>query len=162
MDDNRYAPPKAPVGDIPSSDGKPTTASWPLYSPMQMAVGTFLGTAMAGAWLAAANFKATGQSVKARKTLWWGAAVAALTMVVAFILPEKFPNSVLPLAVAFGVRGLAETHFGVIVGKHQKDGGAVRSWWRVVGISLLIAAIVLVVVFAVVLPYELVTADISP
>jgi hypothetical protein len=160
-ENNPYAPPKAPVLDHASSDSEPTAASAPLYTTTQMAVAAFLGSALAGAWLAAANFNAVGQPLKARRTLWLGAGAAIVTIAFAFVLPENFPNSILPLAVAFGVRGIAETYFAQLLREHKQVGGALRSWWRVVGISLLTAAVVFVVVAAVFVIYGVAVGDVS-
>ena len=63
--------------------------------------------------------------------------------------------------VAFGVRGLAETHFARLLREHTQAKGAVRSWWRVVGISLLTAAIVFVLVAGVIVTYGVVVGEIS-
>jgi hypothetical protein len=136
MTRNPYKPPDAPVERAAEADGDPTTASMPLYTTTQMAVGAFLGTAMAGAWFAAANFRAVDQPGRARSCLWLGLAATLVTFAIAFALPDGFPNSVLPLAVAIGVRGLAEPRFAAILREHQQSGGDLRSWWRVVGISL--------------------------
>lgn len=116
---------------------------------------------MAGAWLAAMNFNAVGQLLKARRTLWLGLVVTIVTLVIAAILPDRFPGIVLPMAVAFGVKGLAETHFGAMFREHQKAKGAVRSWWRVVGISLLIAAVVIVLLGVAMFIYKLVEQSIQ-
>jgi len=81
---NTYAPPKAPVADPVSDDGAPTVASAPLYTTRQIGVGAFLGSAMAAAWLAAENFKAVGQPLKARRTLWLGLAVTIVTLLLVY------------------------------------------------------------------------------
>jgi len=153
MDQNPYAPPKTRVSDLAPGDGRPVASEVPLYSPNQIAVATFLASALAGAWLMAANFRATGQPHKTRNSWWIGLAVTLATFAVGFVLPDKFPNVVLPLGVAFGIRALAERHFTVILAEHEKAGGELRSWWRVIGICLLVLAILFGVGFVGVLGY---------
>ena len=138
MEQNPYAPPKAPVSDLATRDGAPVAAEGPLYSPNQVGVAAFLASAFAGAWLMAADYRATGQPIKARNALWIGALTTLATIGLGFVLPDKFPNSVLPLAVAFGMRAVAEKEFNAILKDHDAAGGALHSWWRVVGISVLI------------------------
>ena len=58
-----------------------------------------------------------------------------------FVLPENFPNSVIPLATILFARGQAIRHFEHVLRDHEKAGGEFRSWWRVMGISLLILLI---------------------
>ena len=162
---NPYAPPKSPV-EAGLRDSAPTAPSVPLYSTAQITVATFFASAFAGAWLGAANFRAIGQPLLANRTLRWGLGLAIVTMGLGFLLPDKLPNYILPLAVTFAVRGVAIRHFDVVLAAHKKAGGELRSWWRVVGISLLVLAILLVVVFACVagwaLVYYLVTGKEPP
>jgi hypothetical protein len=144
MEGNPYAPPKAPVV-VTESDGDSVAAATPLYTTWQMALAAFLGSPVAGAWLLAADLKALGQPVKARRTLWWGVLATIVSLGLAFVLPDKFPNSVIPLAGVFLVRAYGEQLLGGLLKAHEQADGALRSWWRVVGIGLLSAVIVLTV-----------------
>lgn len=159
METNPYAPPKSAVVD--PTDGEATAASAPLYTVNQITVATFLGSALAGAWLAAANFKAVNQPIKARRWLWIGIAVMIASLVISFLLPDRFPSIVLPLALMFGARAAATTEFGWILRDHERAGGDVRSWWRVIGISLLVCMILLVIVFTAVFLFELARGGIA-
>lgn len=158
MENNPYAPPKASVVD--AADGDATAASAPLYNIHQITVATFLGSGLAGAWLAASNFKAVGQPNKARRWIWIGIAVTVVTLVVSYFLPDRFPSIVLPLALAFGARAAATTEFGWILRDHERASGDIRSWWKVVGISLLVCVILLAIVFTVGFVIELTTGGI--
>jgi hypothetical protein len=159
MESNPYAPPKAPVVD--STDGEVTAASGPLYTVHQITVATFFGSGIAGGWLAAANFNAVDQPIKARRWIWIGIAATLAMLGIAFVLPDRFPGIVLPLAFTFGARAIATTEFGWILRDHEKVGGDVRSWWKVVGICIVASAIVFAVAFAVTFAYDLATRGIS-
>jgi hypothetical protein len=159
MDQNPYAPPKAPVADRVMGDGKPVASVVPLYTPNQVAVATFLASALAGAWLVAANFRAVGQPIRARHSLWIGIGVTIATVLFGLVLPERFPNIVLPLGVAAGVRALVERHFAAMLAEHAATGGELRSWWRVVGISALIIAVLGAVAFLGVFGYYIIRGD---
>jgi hypothetical protein len=159
MEQNPYAPPKSVVTDVVTPDGEPVAASGPLYSATQIGVGTFFGAALAGGWMAAANYNAVAQPQQARRSWWLGGAATVVAMAIALVLPDRFPSSVLPLAVAFGARGLAEQRLGGILKAHAAAGGELRSWWRVAGVALLCAGIVLAVIVVVVSGYYLVLGD---
>jgi hypothetical protein len=159
MEQNPYAPPKSVVTDVVTPDGEPVASTVPLYSTTQIGVGTFFGAALAGAWMAAANFKAVAQPQQARRAWWLGSAATVASMAIAFVLPDRFPNYILPLAVAFGARGLAGQRFDSILKAHAAAGGRLRSSWRVVGISLLSAAIVITVIAAGVIAYYFIVGD---
>jgi O-antigen/teichoic acid export membrane protein len=159
MDSNPYAPPKAPVVD--AVDDEVSAASSPLFTIHQITVATFLGSGIAGAWLAASNFNAVNQPTKARKWIWIGIAATIAMLGISFLLPDRFPNFILPLAFAFGARAIATTEFGWILRDHEKAGGDLRSWWKAVGITLLVCAIVFAVAFAVMLAYQFATGAFS-
>jgi hypothetical protein len=159
MDSNPYAPPKAPVVD--PADGEVTAASRPLYSVGQITVATFIGSGIAGAWLGASNFNAVSQPTKARRWFWIGIAATVVMLGISFMLPDRFPGFILPLALAFGARAVATTEFGWILRDHEKVGGDIRSWWKVVGICLLVCAIIFAAAFGVMVVYELATGDLS-
>jgi hypothetical protein len=145
MENNPYAPPKAPVSDFAVVDGPVTRAALPLYSPTQIAVATFISTVIAGAWLAASDYKAIGQPLKARRTLWWGAGATIVTLLLALVVPDSVPSLFPPLLIAAIVRAVAEKQLGDIHQAHLKAGGAQRSWWRVVGVALLVLAVIFMV-----------------
>lgn len=155
---NPYAAPTTPV-ESGLRDAAPMAPSAPLYSVGQITLAAFLGSLFAAVWLAAANFKSIGQPIKAHRTLWWGAVINACILGVAFILPEKFPHSFIPLAIILVARGQAIRYFENILRDYEKAGGELRSWWRVVGISLLILAIEFLIVTLLVAAWYLITEN---
>ncbi len=159
MESNPYAPPKAPV--VATTDGEVAAASGPLYTVHQITVATFLGSGIAGAWLAASNFNAVDQPIKARRWIWIGIAATVAMLGISFVLPDRIPGFILPLAFAFGARAVATTEFGWILRDHERVGGDIRSWWKVVGICLLVCAIIFSIAFGAMLAYELTTGGVS-
>ena len=146
MDRNPYAPPRSNV-ELTSSGPQTTLRASRLYSQKQIAVATFLGSPLAGAWFMATNYRELGKDALATQAVWWGIGGAIVMMFIAFLLPDNFPNSVLPIACAGGMHALAESKLGSVIKEHRAAGGPLFSWWRVVGISLLCALILVVVVF---------------
>ncbi len=137
MEHNPYAPPKADVVPRVSLDGGLPVPGELLYSPNQIGVAAFLGLPIGAAWLAARNFRAMGQDEEVGRT--WGAGIF-LTLVIgaiSFVLPDRFPNVVLPIAYTLALRALAEWKFKRVVDAHLAAGGSLVSWWRVVGIGIL-------------------------
>lgn len=161
MENNPYAPPKARVDEAAPVDGEVVAASTPLYTVHQITVAAFLGSAVAAGWLAASNLKAVGQPIKARRWLWISIAVTIVILGVSMVLPDRFPSIVIPLAIAFGARAAATTEFGWILRDHERAGGDIRSWWKVVGISLLVCAILVAIMVTVLFLYELATVGVS-
>jgi hypothetical protein len=158
LDPNPYAPPKSNVegaAAVAPSEPVPTER---LYSLNQIAVATFLGTPVAGAWLTARNQETLGRAQESSRTWTIGIATTLLLLVVSYLLPDRFPNSVLPLACALGFRALAEARFGPAISAHRNAGGRWFSWWQVVGIGLLCALILVAVVL--VIAYVLIEAGV--
>ena len=152
-DHNPYAPPRANVegaGAIPSQ----LVPAERLYSLGQITVATFLGSPLAGAWLMATNHKSLGQAEQAGKSMWLAVGGTLLLLVASTFLPERFPNSVLPVACALGFRAYAEATFGKDIKSHQAMGGPRFSWWRAVGIALLCVVALLAVIMGVLVALE--------
>lgn len=150
MEHNPYAPPKAAVDGLgaASAGGVPAPVEV-LYSPNQIAVATFLGTPIAAAWLAARNFRAMGQAQEVGRTWGFGILLTVVVFAVSTVLPDRVPNSVLPVAYCLALRALAESKFKSVIDAHISAGGSLGSWWRVVGIGILCLLIVVVVMIAV-------------
>lgn len=149
MNHNPYSPPTARVDDSAGSASAAGT-SGPLYSPRQLAIAAFLGSPLAAAWFAAANFKALAQPAQARLILYWGVGLLAVVTIVSFLLPDGVPNSVLPIAYSMGVYYSAKNRFEEAVRLHLASGGKLGSWWRVVGVSLLVSLVLVLVLVVVV------------
>lgn len=136
MERNPYAPPKANVADA-AADAAVTPVSGGLYTPGQHFVAAFIGSPIAAAWLAAANYRALGRDQDARGIILWGLVATAVVFALAMVLPDRFPNVVLPLTYCLVVRYLAKIRFGALVDAHRAAHGKIQSWWGVVGVGLL-------------------------
>ena len=66
MNHNPYTPPSARVADAAETVGRAGSTAR-LYTPGQIALAAFLGSPLAAAWFAAANFKALAQPFKATR-----------------------------------------------------------------------------------------------
>jgi hypothetical protein len=139
MERNPYAPPKAKLTEG-EGDGSPLPG-FPVesrpFTPRQHFVASFLGAPIAAAWLAAHNYRALARPQDARQVVIWGIVATLVVFGIALVLPEDFPNAVLPLAYCVAVLTLAKQRFGDLVDAHSAAGGGTASWWRVVGIGLL-------------------------
>jgi hypothetical protein len=154
MEPNPYAPPKAPVADVDASSASVLTLPVPggLYTATQHFVAAFIGSPIAAALVAASNYRRLARDREARDVIVWGLAATVVMLGIAFVLPDNFPNSALPLAYSFGVRALADIRFGGVVKAHRAAGGTPASWWRLLAISfsslLVVGAILFGAVFA--------------
>ncbi len=150
MEQNPYAPPQGVVSDIDS--GSASAPSFPipggLYTSGQHFVASFLGSPIAAALAAASNYRKLGRERDARKVILWGIAATVVLLGVAYVLPDRFPSSVLPLAYCVGARALAQAAFGDVLTAHRAAGGKPASWWRLIGISLLSLLVLVGVLFA--------------
>ncbi len=125
-----------------------------LYSLGQVALATFLGTPLAGAWLVARNFKKLGSA----KTGWaflalglvWTAGLCGLGML------DKLPGTIslasIPAMVLL-MRGVQ----GDALDRHTSLGGKSTSWGYVVAAGVACLAIVVAAVVAIALGYHLMT-----
>jgi len=158
MERNPYAPPKTKLTEA-EADGS-SLPSFPIeskpFTPRQHFVAAFLGAPIAAAWLAALNYRALARPQDARQVVIWGTVATLVVFGIAVVLPEDFPNAVLPLAYCVVVLTLAKQRFGDLVDAHRAAGGEIASWWRVVGIGflclivvgLILTALVFVLVYA--------------
>lgn len=153
MSHNPYAPPKADVGGptaAAAAAGVPAPVEQ-LYSPNQIAIGAFLGSPLAAGWLAAHNYRAMRQPQDAGRALGLGIIATIVVMALAYYLPESVPSVVLPIAYCVGIYQLADSKFKAVIAAHRTAGGTMRSSWRVVGIGLLCALVVVAVMFGILL-----------
>jgi hypothetical protein len=140
--DNPYAPPAN------ESVGSPGIT---VYSPGQIAWAAFLGAPIAGSWLLALNYRRLGDAKAANLSLISGLIGTILVVALAFVLPERFPNLILPAAYAFGMYQYAKTLHGKVYESRPANGRNKGSGWVATGIGMLCSILILVVLFALVL-----------
>jgi hypothetical protein len=136
--------------DDPAGSASAVGASGPLYSPRQLAIAAFIGSPLAAGWFAAANFKALAQPIKAKQTMYLAVGALVVSTLVSFLLPDVVPNAVLPIAYSAGVYAAAKPFFNETVRLHLASGGKLGSWWRIVGVSLLVSLALVLVLLAVI------------
>jgi hypothetical protein len=145
---NPFAPPSE-LADVAGSQAESHRGfhRLRLYSPNQVALGTFLGTPIAAGWLMAANYRAWDEPNKARTALFAGIAATLALVVIAFVAPEAPGTSVAALAYTFAARALAMRLQGHDFTRTLVAGGSRHSAWRVVGIALFSVFLFLAVCF---------------
>lgn len=141
--DNPFQTPQADLQTAGTGTSQP-----PLYRIAAIGVGTFLGTPLAGAWMLAHNLQLLGKAD--RVAMVWGIAVAllALTIVLAFVLPEEVPTLPFAIAQLAGMVMLAKHLIEADIQRHDLAGGAFLSNWRAAGIAILFSIGVMALLFA--------------
>ena len=118
-----------------------------MYSPTQVAVGTFVGGPLTIAFLMGANFNALGRSDLKTKTWLWVLAGTVLMVTISMFLPSNIGG--IPVSGALAVLAYQLTNSKQLskVDIETAIDYEFQSNWRVFGFSLL--AILLVFVFAI-------------
>ncbi len=115
-----------------------------LFTDLQISVATFVGMPIAGCLLLAQNYRNLGRASSGWKTLILGLVSTIVLFIVAFSLPERFLNFVLPMAYTIGMRQLVKYLQGDIIASQEAQGKK-GSWAVTVGIS--IGCLVLIMAF---------------
>ena len=133
-------------------------AQKPLYAVGHIATATFLGSPLAGCILMALNYRRIDPD-KSVLTIILGVLVTGIVLAFAFVLPDNFPNAVLPAAYTGAIAWVAEKKQGPAIRAAAAAGEPKASHWRAVGIGLATLIPVMLVLFAVVfsLPEDKVT-----
>jgi hypothetical protein len=131
------------------------------YSPGQVAGAAFIGGPLGGSILLASNFALFGPPIGKGQTIFWGVLATAVVFALAFVLPENFPNTVLPAAYILAFQQIAQRYHGAEFRSYIESGGSRYSHWRVLGIGLLCLLALFAVLCAVimVLPEEFLPQD---
>jgi len=132
---------KLPPFDPAAGSGLPADVlvvpTYPLYTPGQVGLATFLGGPPAGAWLLARNFKRLGQPGRGHLTVILGIVGTAILLGCALAL--NLP-SVISIVLVFAMVGLARSLQGKAVERHEQCGGRRASNWRTAGVGLISCA----------------------
>ncbi|QOZ84145.1 MULTISPECIES: hypothetical protein [Chromobacterium] len=133
--------------DFTADHAAPT---YKLNSPAAVAIATFIGSSLAGAWLMAENCKMLGQRDQLKKV--WGLGVGLLFAMLALslVLPDSVPGMVFTVAQTVVMQMLAKQRFETTLAAHGASGGLVFSKWRAAGIGLLFALALLAVLIAII------------
>lgn len=124
------------------NSGKPEEL---FYSARQVSIGTAFGGPLTAAYLLAKNYSANGEGRLALIAMAAATLIGACLLVL-FSLPPylyRIPGGILILV--FGALGYLTTRVlqGPMLDTHEKAGGRFYSYWRVLGIAAIAAAITL-------------------
>ncbi|MGC4008731.1 MAG: hypothetical protein QM805_06950 [Pseudomonas sp.] len=140
--DNPFQTPTADLQDGPS-----VATGEPLYRLAAVGIATFFGTPIAGAWVMVQNLKALGRLEEVRKAWMMGLGFTIGIFVIGYFLPDNISGAPMSIATVVGMYHFAKQTFGATLEQHAAGGGQWRSNWRAFGVSLLILAAVMAVVF---------------
>jgi hypothetical protein len=124
-DRNPYTPPGSKVADAPLSD------TGLLYSPRQIYAASFLGGPLSGAWLISRNYCMASDAAASRRSIVLGCVVT-----IVWVLPERFPNTVIPIAYSAGFYYFAVSKFGAKNDRNFSFGSGWRWWLKLIGVAL--------------------------
>jgi hypothetical protein len=132
-----------------------------IYKDRAIYVGTFLGGPLVGGYLIAANFKTLGESDRVRNT-WIITILATLVIfgVVLFIpAVAKIPPYLIPIIDASIASAITRHFQNARIKAFIAAEGQAYSWWRVIAITLIGAAVSFAVVFGILYIQQLGTAE---
>jgi hypothetical protein len=119
------------------------------YSPGQVAGAAFLGSPIAGSILLASNFVLFGAPHRKWQTIAGGSLATVAVFVLAMLLPEGFPDGMLPAAYTAALLQFAKSTQAIDFEAYVASGGLKHSNWRVFGIGVFWMLIVLAFFFVV-------------
>lgn len=110
-----------------------------VYQDYQILLGTFIGGPLVAGYLFATNFKTLNESKKVKRT--WAYAILLTIIIFCFIFlfpdPDKVPRLLIPFIYTGIVYLLIKKLQKEKIALYIQEGGAVYSWWRTLGITLI-------------------------
>lgn len=123
-----------------------------LYTPAQIATASLIGGPLPACWLVAHNARELHQPTQ--RVTWLASGIVGTLLLLAlvlFVVPERFPRYTIPVAYTVALRELARKAQGDAISSHRAAGGAIGSWWAVVGFGVaglvLSFAVIIVIAF---------------
>lgn len=113
-----------------------------LYTPIQVAVGAFLGSPLAACWLVAHNYRVQGEGKTANQWIIGGALGAIALLLLTYFLPKNIPITGGHIGYVVALYNTQKMFNGARLAAHEAAGGRRGSWWSVIGWSLLAFTIV--------------------
>jgi hypothetical protein len=131
-----YQPPKSDIAAAGATQGK-------LYTPPQVGVASFLGGPIAGCLLLASNYAALERPSARIQAIVWGLVATAATLALALVLPERFPNTAIPIAYTAALYNFAKYTQDKTYVDHLAAAGR-QPYWKVItiGVASLVAVLV--------------------
>ena len=132
-----------------------TVTSRKVFSVGQITLATFLGAPIAGSLLLAWNYRVLQKASAAFQSIVYGLVSTIILLVIAFLLPEKFPNSILPVAYCFAMRQLVSYLQGDTIAAHLAAGGGKGSWAVTVAVGIGCLVVLFALVFGLLMLYSI-------
>ena len=126
-----------------------------LFSLGQIVLATFLGAPLAGSLLVAHNYRVLQKANASWQSIVYGVASTVIIFIVAFLLPENFPNSVLPVIYCIAMRQLISSLQGGAIAAHYSIGGAKGSWAIAIVVGVGCLAALFAIIFPALILYEM-------
>jgi hypothetical protein len=119
-----------------------------IYSPLQVLAASFVGGPFAAVFVLWKNFQGLGRSSRAAHTLLWGILLALLIFAILPFLPDKFPNSPIPIAYSVAAMSIAQQSQLSKKAILESEQYEMHSNWNVFGISVGFLVVTAVIVIA--------------
>jgi hypothetical protein len=120
-----------------------------LFTPNQATVACLIGSPLAGCHLLARNFLKLRKKREAILTFLGGLILMGILFGLRRLLPKEASNTSVAILGLLAVKYAAMGMQGDTIAVYRANGGAIASWWTVVGIGVAWMAGVLTVVAAV-------------
>lgn len=117
-----------------------------LFSLGQITLAVFLGSPIAGCLLLAQNYRTLGKNESALQSVLIGILLTLAVFFAAYLLPDSFPNTVLPVAYTIGMREGIKYLQGDVITRYV--GAGKKGSWTVatlVGLACLILLSIFIV-----------------
>jgi len=127
---NPYAPPVGDIEFVPApvaSDERLAASS--LYSARQIGWAAYLGFFLAGVILLCANYRALGDKVRARRTLWVGIPVSLVVTAILLSARSQAMSRLGHMMISVQLCGFAQVVQGRSFSRHIGAGGKRASHW---------------------------------
>lgn len=122
------------------------------FSVNQITVATVLGTPIAGFLLLAQNYRKIGKSGKALNSVAVGIGLTVIVFIIAFWLPENFPNFALPVGYSIGMRYAVQHLQGDLISEHEST-NIKASWIKTIAVGILSLILVSAVIFILIIAF---------
>lgn len=128
------------------------TTEQKIYKEREIIFGAYLGGPLVGGYMLAENFKVLQQRDKVKKTWLFTILITFIMLGIAMILPDSinFPNFLFPLIYTFIGVLVFNSYQKTKVQAHIQANGAVHSWGRTIGVSIIGLAIFVSIVLCIV------------
>jgi hypothetical protein len=137
----------------------PVRRPYKLFSPGHVAWAAFLGAPLAGCVVMAVNYWRVGKPRAAWVALLCGGVATLALLGVGFVVPDRFPNFIIPAAYTFAMLQVAKSLQGATFDQHIASGGRKASAWAATGVAVVCLLILLAALFGILMALALAMPD---